>query len=274
MARVDLPASKLRARRRTRTVRLILLTFGFLMLVGIGTMSLAYAPFWRIQQVVVVGNESIATSTIEAFIKERLKGSYAYVLPKDNILLYPKSSLRAELLMRFPALRSVVLRAENFSTLGVEVGERKPHALWCGENRSTGDACVLLDDAGIAYGSAVSFAGSAYLHYYGKSETVGSARQYLTEDTFRAVDAMALAMANDIPEDTLMYITVDAQKDVRMGFESGFVVIFPLAEDGATILQRLKLARSADPFIEHKLSDFEYLDLRFGDKLYYKLKGQ
>lgn len=272
MARVDMPASRLKARRRARTLRLVILALGFLILVIIGTVALAYAPFWRIQAVVVVGAESIATSTIETFVKERLKGLYAYVLPKDNILLYPKSSLRAELLARFPALRSVVLRAENFSTLGVEVGERKPHALWCGESPVTGDACVLLDDAGVAYGSAVSFAGSAYFHYYGTASAAGSGRQYLTEDTFRALDAMALAVASDIPEDTLIDIGVDAEKDVRMRFKSGFVIIFPLAEDAATILQRLKLARSADPFTEHKLSDFEYLDLRFGDKLYYKLR--
>jgi hypothetical protein len=274
MSRVTLPSSKLRARRRARALRFAVLVFLFCVFVVAGTVALAHAPFWRIKKVNVVGNESIASSTIASFVQEKLKGQWGYVLPKDNILLYPKASLRAELLTHFPMLRSAVLKAENFSTLMVEVGERKPHALWCGERRSAGDACVLLDDAGIAYGGAVSFAGSAYLHYYGKATEAGPAKQYLSEDTFRAVDAVALAVAADMSEDTLIYIEVDSEQDVHLGFKSGFVVIYPLDESGAAILERLKLARSAEPFATRSLSDFQYLDLRFGDKLYYKLKGE
>ena len=36
----------------------------------------------------------------------------------------------------------------------------------------------------------------------------------------------------------------------------------------------ITLALEAEPFKGHALSDFEYLDLRFGDRLYYKLKSE
>ena len=66
---------------------------------------------------------------------------------------------------------------------------------------------------------------------------------------------------------------VDSNGDVHIMFASGFTLLFPISADGGDVYQRFTLALQSDPFTSHKLSDFEYLDLRFGDKLYYKLKA-
>ncbi len=274
MARVQLPESRLRARRRARRVRLVATAIGFLFLIGAGTTLLAHAPFLRIKNVDVAGVESIATSTIREFVAETLRGSYGYVLPKGNILIYPRESLKAEMLAQFPILRSVALRAQNFSSILVEVEERTPHALWCGKSRMEVSPCFLLDNSGVAYGSAVSFSGSAYVRYYGAAAEAGLAKQYLTEEKFHALDALVLAIAKDIKDDTLAHVEVDVAEDVRMGFKSGFEIIFSLREDDAAVYQHFTLALTAKPFTEHALSEFMYLDLRFGDKLYYKLRGE
>jgi len=51
-------------------------------------------------------------------------------------------------------------------------------------------------------------------------------------------------------------------------------VRFAVADAAGDTFERFSLALGAGPFLEHPLSDFAYLDLRFGDKLYYKLKKQ
>ena len=48
--------------------------------------------------------------------------------------------------------------------------------------------------------------------------------------------------------------------------------MFALGDDGGDVFDRFSLALQSDLFKKHALSDFDYLDLRFGDKLYYKLK--
>ena len=55
-------------------------------------------------------------------------------------------------------------------------------------------------------------------------------------------------------------------------FASGFVLKFALSDAGGDVFERFSLALAAEPFLGRSLSDFLYLDLRFGDKLYYKLK--
>jgi hypothetical protein len=59
---------------------------------------------------------------------------------------------------------------------------------------------------------------------------------------------------------------------VRVSFINGFALLFSLDSAGADVYQRFVLALGADAFQGHTLGDFEYLDLRFGDKLYYKLR--
>ena len=70
-------------------------------------------------------------------------------------------------------------------------------------------------------------------------------------------------------------IAVDPSSDVYINFATGtstFEIIFALA-DTANAYQRFALAQESSVFQQYPLSDFAYLDLRFGDKLYYKLKG-
>jgi len=45
-----------------------------------------------------------------------------------------------------------------------------------------------------------------------------------------------------------------------------------VSDSGADVLERIALALQSEPFAKRSLTDFAYLDLRFGDKLYYKLK--
>ena len=57
-----------------------------------------------------------------------------------------------------------------------------------------------------------------------------------------------------------------------MRFADNFTLIFTLVDQGGDVFERLTLALTSGPMAAHKLGDFQYLDLRFGDKLYYKLK--
>jgi hypothetical protein len=66
-------------------------------------------------------------------------------------------------------------------------------------------------------------------------------------------------------------VYVDENYDVYAFASNGFELIYPLSE-ASNVYTKFQLAMQADVFSKHPLSDFEYLDLRFGDKLYYKLK--
>jgi cell division septal protein FtsQ len=106
---------------------------GFVLLAVVGGLVwLAHASFVTIRTISVRGLQTLSSTTVIAFADARLGGSYAFVLPKRNIFLYPKAEIRNALLTQFPILKNVDVHAQNFQALEIAVVERQPRALWCG----------------------------------------------------------------------------------------------------------------------------------------------
>jgi hypothetical protein len=272
MAGRPLPASKLRARRRKR--RLILaavIAVLVVLLLGAGV-GLSWLPWVRIQTIQVSGNTAVSSQSIEDDARDVLKGGYLHLFARDNIMLYPREEIRLRLLRDFPNLSQAIIGGENLTTLKIVVSERKAQALWCGPSVSLPGACYLLDGGGAAFAPAADFGGDIYTEYYGPVSS-SSPQQFLAPDAYRALAATVGALKTKIADDTLAAVAVEGD-EVAMHFASGFELRFSLADSGADVLDRFSLALTAAPFAARRLSDFDYLDLRFGDKLYYKLKNE
>ena len=266
MARIDLPESRLRLRKRRWRLRLTVVLVVFILFLLSGLVGLTYWPALRITDVAVSGTSTLSSSTIEAFVRERLAGNYWYILPKSNIFLYPKARISADLLSAHPVLASAGVHAAGFTTIAVDLLERQPRALWCS------DACYFMDEDGVVYGEAPVFSEPVYTVYIGTTTGAALPRQFLAPADFGALSALVDAIVQKLSDEKLATVEVNADQDVAMNFASGFVLKFALHDEGGDTFERLALALTAEPFVSHKLAEFEYLDLRFGDKLYYKLK--
>lgn len=270
MARVDLPPSRVKARRRRMYRRLAFVFCGLLLLACGLLVAAAHAPFLQITAVHVSGVATLATSSVQEFVGKELEGNYWFVLPKHNIFLYPKQTLRDGLFSHYPVLASVEVKAENFHAISVALVEREPRALWCAD----AGVCYFMDENGIVYAEAPVFSSPVYVPYFGAVSGNNLPKQFLTAEQFGALAALVDATAQKLSAEQLQKVAVDDHQDVRMEFASGFALLFSLRDQGGDVFERLTLALTAEPLTIHKLSDFEYLDLRFGDKLYYKLKSQ
>ncbi len=286
MARVVLGESRLRARKRKR--RLLFggsIFFVSVFVVG-GSVWLAHASFLRIITVAISGTATVPPGAIQSAVEQDIAGAYVWVYPKNNILLYPKSTIQSHLLTQFPTLKTADVHLENLHTVAVAVLERQPTALWCPATDSTGSpqagsgqvvtspACFLLDENGLAYAVAPDYSGDAYVKYSGTEAPDALPWQYLTLQTFHSLAALVDAVAKKGGDARVSEVLSDANSDVHVKFENGFELLFALDDDTGQIFERFSLALGAAPFTVHPLGDLEYLDLRFGDKLYYKLKGQ
>lgn len=269
MARV-LPESKLRARRRKRAVFLYCFAAALFFPLAGGLVWFSWQPFVRIQAIRVVGAQTIATSTLGEFVHQRLLGEYFGVLPKDNVFLYPKGRIESALRSAYPIFEDAAVHADTFSSLSVVVSERRPRALWCGASFNAAQKCLFMDAGGAAYGAAPEFSGAPYTRYYGALTSDTLPAQFISSDAARPLFALMDAIVNKAGE--VRSVDVNENRDVVARFESGFTLTYSLADDTAKIFQHFSLALKSAPFSAHPLSDFEYLDLRFGDKLYYKLK--
>jgi len=272
VARVALPESKIKARRKRRRIIALSLAVLCVAVLCAGFVWLANASFAQISTIEISGAQTIATSTIEQKVKAQLVGSYLYLFPKNNILFYPNRAIESVLVGSIPAIASVSVHAENFHTISVSIVERHPKAVWCGSDPHNPQPCFLMDESGRAYGAALDFSNNVYTRYFG-SLTSNAPKQYLSPSEFRSLSALVDTVATSQKTMKLVSVFVDQNRDVYVVFDSGFTLLFALSADGGDVYQRFTLALQSEPFKSHALSEFEYLDLRFGDKLYYKLKA-
>lgn len=229
----------------------------------------SHIPALLVRDITVAGAETIASSTLRAKAQQHLDGAYAWVFPKRNIFFYPKRDIAESLMRAYPVFASVDVHAVDFHTIAVNVVERHPRALWCEESR-----CAFMDEHGIVYAEAPHFSEPIYISYAGEASGGIFPRQYLTPTQFQSLAALVDAIAQRLPEERVSRVHVDGVEDVRVHFASGFFLIFPLSDQGGDVFERFTLAQKSEPLSGRALSDFEYLDLRFGDKLYYKLKSE
>jgi cell division septal protein FtsQ len=238
-------------------------------LVGVAV-GLMWLPSLRADVVEVSGASSVGTQNVEEVVRAELAGTYGYVIPKNNVLVYPRDTIQKKLLERFVAFESVTVRLKNVKTVAVTITERKTTALWCGESPENPSPCYLLDASGKAYAPAAQYSGELYVKYYG--ETTGStAKQYLSSDQFANLAAVVTAMsASDVKE--MPVRTAVNKGEVHVWFESGFEIIYLLKDNAGDVLERLKIALASEPFSKYPIDQIAYLDLRFGDKLYFHRK--
>jgi len=62
-------------------------------------------------------------------------------------------------------------------------------------------------------------------------------------------------------------------QDILIQLQEGFLVKASFGADAGTLVKNLELVLSSD-VLKGKTEALEYVDLRFGNRVYYKLKGQ
>lgn len=262
--------SPLRVRRRRNQVIALIALFILFGTLAYGIHWASYLPALTIDKVIVDGVREVPQDIVRTYVQARLDdGSYRFI-SNSNIFAYPKESISRSLMSDIPRIKNAHLaRASLFSReLIVVIEERRPYAKWCRES----DDCYSMDDAGYIFAEASTTRTQALTEYIFRgglvaTSTIGTffsenhlpgmkaTLEQLTASNFHAVGA-----------------TVDSDSDFSIAFSEGYYVKASQGTDALTLVKNLQLILgSAD--LRDRENDIEYIDLRFGNRVYYKLKG-
>lgn len=273
---------------RTRRRRARLAATGMIVLALLATAYathlVSYIEPLSITAVRVNGAEKIDPSIIETYVDSQLRQeSLRYISPR-NIFAYPKESLEQGIVASFPRVKAASLSRDSvFSqTLDVTISERSPFALWCAstlvvEDTSdvpAGPDCYALDDTGFIFtASATSTHGefaAPYIFAGGVTDNPIGTR--FIPGQFPSI----LALLRVMQQSTSLIPTrveVLPEQDFNVSLEQGFYVKLSFGQEAQTIARNLNLVLSSDA-LRDRVSDIEYIDLRFGNRVYYKMKGE
>ncbi len=230
---------------------------------------MSYRPAMRIQNVSVRGAMLQDPDDVAAFTREKLNDGKKYFIPRDNIFSYPKEELRAGIVRSFPRLQSVRLgRSGVFgTTLIVNVDERTAFATWCSDQ----GACYVFDDGGLIF-APTERSGKpelAYVFYGAIDQNAAIGSVFLPEKLRGVLDLLQrMREARFIP----VSLRVLDEQDYTIALTNGFTIKASFGQEIDTIVHNLELV-SVAPALRGKEAELEYIDLRFGNRVYYKFKG-
>jgi len=284
------PSQVVIKRRRKKIARSILGIFLGLLLVACFVFVMRM-DFVKIQDVRIMGNVSMKTEDLKSALNQMISGNYLYFFPKNNILIFPKVKILSELSKKFPRIETLHISIEK-NILELSLTERKPHALWCGNSfEQSIDPCFFVDSQGFVFSQAPQLNGSSYLKLYGATPLAMQASstedvlpdgnqpvpawQFISEKEYADVQSFM----NDTKNLGLELSALELSDSGTYKFQiknNGWLLTsrnVPLIDT----IENLKAGLSNDVFwLKNKksLSQLEYIDMRYGNKIFYKVKGQ
>ncbi len=271
-------------RRRAFQNKVLIFVFGFLV-VSAFLIYISRLPTLNIDNIIVVGNKVVETEMIKEVAEKELAGKYFFVFPKTNIFLYSKNNIEKELHNKFNRLKNITFAIKNRKILEVSVTERVALYTWCGvvpptkidtvpENNTDISNCYFLDNEGYIFEEAPYFSGQVYFKFYGKGEFGSNflpdifQKLTLLKKTLEDIGLKAVAIYKEENGDVRMFFS---NKNTSVGPE----IIFKADSDFQKVAENLEAALTTEPLqsnLKNKYSSLLYIDLRFGNKVYYKFR--
>ena len=271
-------------KRNRRLVRLGVVVGGFVLIVGLLSYG-AHRKEIRISAVELSGGVLVTQPEVQADAFSYLAGSYFWLFPKNNALLYSRTGLENHLRADFPRISEIVVSLKNFHTLLVTIRERTPQAHCCdmqpGNNSATSTDstltatpphCYFMDSTSSIFAPAPDFSGDAYFKYYGLLDTSTSTpigMQYIASSTeFAAINNFIESMRQMSLDPA--YLSAQDNGDFTVALDNGAKIYFNISSvsDAATNLAALLRTPTISRGASHELL-VDYIDLRFGNKLFY-----
>jgi len=261
----DILKSSKKLKRKKIFLKIIIFFLLFLILTA-GIILSLYIPKLRIQKIAVEGAEILNIDKIISNIFNSLNGRHFFLIPKNNILVASKKEISKNILNSFPRIRDVSLGKDFPSGLSVKIKERQSTALLCrGENKNE---CAYIDENGFVFEKAPYFSGEIFLKFFDERDVGNSIsdRQLLSEEQFNGL----IDFKNYLLKENIKIININLKKDgiYELRTSEDWIILLNERNDFRIAFENFKTA--FDSLIKEEQNNLEYIDLRFGNKVFYK----
>ena len=259
------------ARTRKRSARstyiiqvlkgIFILTFFFGL--GWGVWHVTRLPALTISEIEVSGGDTIKHSVVREAVEAELEGSYIAFIPKTFTFLYPAAAVESSV-SAIPRIKNVEIVKYDKKKLRVTFDEYEPHALWCTEEH---DHCLLVDADGFAFTDAPNLSGGSLLRFVVEDTPLLLRKHMLPKQQLTAVVAFTEEIKNKFGF-TVEEVLYEQNKDVTYTLVGGGKLLTSSKDSIEVALNNLETVLSSENFLHLRPDNFQYIDLRFGNKVF------
>lgn len=272
---------------RNKAIKNKIITYSIILFICVLGISIASRiKALNINNVIVSGNKVVDSASIEKVVKNNLNGHYLGILPKTNFIIYPKNKIKIDLQNDFKRIKDITLNNENIKNLEININEYEGKYLYCGNvipelNSKDTQKCYFMDNNGYIFDEAPYFSGEIYFKFYGlvNSITENPSGNYYNNEIFaKLIEFKTLIEKMDLKP---TYIWLNNQDEIYVSLskngkmEINPIIILKKDSNLEKMAENLKAAVITEPLktkLEKNYDDLKYIDLKFGNKVYYKFE--
>ena len=230
--------------------------------------NLAYL---RIGEVRVEGTALISPDGIREAVRDELGGSYWRLIPRDFIPLVSREALEQALRERFPQIAEVSVDVRLPNRLAVNIRERRLWGAYCTRQDPAlpPASCFYVDAEGTAYEPLSGFEGSLLPIVYSPLAAKAGERAVSTE-TISFFGKAADALGGIDMKPLVLSLSTSTPGDSRLLLAGRWEIWVSLGRPVEEWLDVLNTVLEKD--IGARRRELQYIDLRFGNKVFYKYR--
>ncbi len=214
-----------------------------------------------LKDVRISGGESIAHEDIEKRVREKLMGSYLGLVPRAFAPLYPEKEI-LESILSIEKIRTATIERAGGATLAITFEEFIPDTLWCSDDDSS---CFYIDKEGFSFTKAPDLRGGSFLRLETTNQEPSRVRAF-EQTEYDRIKEYATVLGERGWH--IARIEVDAAKDAYLEVVGGGEFKVSLLDEPRAVVDNLLTVLGSTDFAHITPGNFEYIDLRFGNKVF------
>jgi cell division septal protein FtsQ len=237
-----------------------------LCLVALGVTALWYGT--RIAALTITTVEAEGGKTIDpieviTLANETLSGEYLGLIPKRFAWFYPEKAMY-ERISTIERIHSIEIERVDSTTLRIIYDEYVPHALWCQTLEEQN--CLFIDDQGYAFAQAPMLSGGSFLRVVtsGRAPAVGETA--IDAALYQSIQELVSLLAAQ--GWFVSHAEIDQVADIFLKVVGGGELKVNFQESPASTVDTLLVLLTANEFKHLEPGNFQYIDLRFGNKVF------
>lgn len=277
-------------KRKQKKIKLILYSVLFVIFI-LFFIYISNSDFFKVRKIIVSDLKFSNRSEIENLVKTNMEGSYLGVFSKSNIFLINRQKIKREIKSKYSSISSIDIDNKGLNTINIELEEFSPSAKWCDvpvtqtvnpshvndqsisvipqilNNYSAN--CYLMNSDGVIFSEDLNLEGD-FIKTFGYILSDPIRQNFSTPKTFKdLIDFVKLLRRLNIEANEIwttngeVYVIVTKEK-VKIYIDN--------QDDIVSVFNNLQTVIERDAINQAQFNNIDYIDLRFGNRVFYKLK--
>ena len=254
-----------RIKRKKIFSRVFFVSLVLLSVLSLFTALFFYIDRFKIKNITIEGATDLSKEFLTQELQGVLKSKSLGIFPRDRIFFFPYDDVRIKLMNSFKKFSSVQIEGRFSQNLLVKIEERQPVAVFCAEEQKN---CYFIDEGGFIFVDAPFFSSGVFPQFSdNRAHHKPSVGDFLIdgEEARRIFDFMKLMPADY----SVAQILLENDGVYKFLTKEGWQIILQKDDDFEVAHQNFLASLNE---IKDKRKNLDYIDLRFGGKVFFKFK--